>query len=157
MIYKLDRLSRSLFDLLDLLRVIKNARVEVATVTESYDTTSALGRAFLQIAGVFSELERGMIAERTTAALHERRSRLEVYGRIPYGFRGVDKRLVPDEVELQIVRQIHTSHDEGASFHGIARRLNEQHVPTKNGKGQWHGPMIRYILRNPIYAQVMER
>lgn len=155
-IYKLDRLSRALFDLLDLLKMIQKARVEFASVTESFDTTSAMGRAFLQIAGVFSELERGMIAERTTAALRERRSRLEVYGRTPYGFLRVDKRLVPHEDELQVVREMRIWRDDEASFHSIARRLNERHVPTKHGKGQWHGPMVRYILRNPIYEQVKE-
>ncbi len=78
-VYKVDRLARSLSDLLSILRRLEASGAGFRSVTEPIDTSSAAGRLMLQILGSFAEFERSMLRERTTAgiaAARERGSRL---------------------------------------------------------------------------------
>lgn len=68
-VYKLDRLTRSLSHLLEVAGVLKEKKVDLQATTNDIDTTTAMGKAFFQIIGVIAELEREMIVERTVAGL----------------------------------------------------------------------------------------
>ena len=68
-VWKLDRLSRSLKDLLHLMERIKEADAGFRSLTESIDTTTPAGRMMMQMVGSFAEFERAMIRERTSAGL----------------------------------------------------------------------------------------
>ena len=87
-VYKLDRLARSLKGMLDIVDTItkKGAGLVSLNAGDMCDTTTAMGRAFLQIAGVFSELERSMIEERTSKGRDAARERGVVFGK-PKGSR----------------------------------------------------------------------
>lgn len=74
-VWKLDRLSRSLKDLLHLMEKIDNAGAGFRSLTENIDTTTAAGRMMLQMVGAFAEFERSMIRERTRAGLEEAKQR----------------------------------------------------------------------------------
>ncbi|MGA9012136.1 MAG: recombinase family protein [Acetobacteraceae bacterium] len=67
--WKLDRLSRSLKDVLHIMERIGNAGAGFRSVTENIDTTTPAGRMMMQMVGVFAEFERAMICERTSAGL----------------------------------------------------------------------------------------
>jgi DNA invertase Pin-like site-specific DNA recombinase len=82
-VWKLDRLSRSLKDLLTLIERIDNAKAGFRSLTESIDTTTAAGRMMMQMVGAFAEFERAMIRERTRAGLEAARSEGRVGGRRP--------------------------------------------------------------------------
>ena len=82
---KLDRIGRSLQHLLVLIDEFKNKGVEFAAVTQSIDTTSALGKMQLQIMGAFAEFERNIISERTREGIKYSKNRHKV------GKRGPDK------------------------------------------------------------------
>jgi DNA invertase Pin-like site-specific DNA recombinase len=83
MVWKLDRLSRSLKDLLHLLERIEAADAGFRSVTESIDTTTPAGRMLMQMLGSFAEYERAMVKERTTAGLAAARAEGRVGGRRP--------------------------------------------------------------------------
>ena len=83
MVWKLDRLSRSLKDLLYLLERIEAAGAGFRSLTESIDTTTAAGRMLMQMLGSFAEYERAMVKERTTAGLAAARAEGRVGGRRP--------------------------------------------------------------------------
>ena len=70
-IYKIDRIARSLKGLIDIIELLKNKKVNLISLDsgDSVDTTSPMGKTFFQIAGVFAELERGMINTRTKAGI----------------------------------------------------------------------------------------
>lgn len=68
-VWKLDRLSRKLSDLLGLLEELKQAKIALVSIHDNIDTTTATGIAMMQMIGVFAELERNMCSERTKAAL----------------------------------------------------------------------------------------
>lgn len=80
-VWKLDRLSRSLKDLLQLLEKLDAAGAGFRSLTESIDTTTSAGRMMMQMVGVFAEFERAMIRERTKAGLDAARADGRVGGR----------------------------------------------------------------------------
>ena len=82
-VWKLDRLSRSLKDLLTILERIDLAGAKFRSVTEAIDTSGPAGRMLMQMLGAFAEFEREMIRERTRAGLREARTRGRVLGRKP--------------------------------------------------------------------------
>lgn len=95
-VWKLDRLGRNLLEILELVEGLNRDGIMLVSLTENVDTTSAMGRAFFQIAMVFAELERNMIAERTKAGMAAARAAGKVFGRKPLiwkGDRGSAKRL----------------------------------------------------------------
>ena len=82
-VWKLDRLGRSLRDLIILLDDLKQKGVKFCSVTESIDTTTATGRAMWMMIGVLAELERSLIAERTRAGVKAAKARGVKFGRRP--------------------------------------------------------------------------
>src|SRR5208282_6379147 len=82
-VWKLDRLSRSLKDLLHILEKIDTAGADFRSVTEAIDTSGPAGRMMMQMLGSFAEFEREMIRERTRAGLQEARAQGRVPGRKP--------------------------------------------------------------------------
>ena len=83
LVWKLDRLSRSLKDLLHILETIDAAGANFRSVTEAIDTSGPAGRMMMQMLGSFAEFEREMIRERTRAGLQEARAQGRVPGRKP--------------------------------------------------------------------------
>ena len=83
LVWKLDRLSRSLKDLLHLLERIEAAGAGFRSLTESIDTTTPAGRMMMQMLGSFAEYERAMVRERTAAGLAAARAEGRVGGRRP--------------------------------------------------------------------------
>ena len=82
-VWKLDRLSRSLKDLLHVLDKITEAKAGFRSLTDAIDTTTSAGRMMLQMLGAFAEFERSMIRERTRLGLLAARERGRVGGRLP--------------------------------------------------------------------------
>ena len=82
-VWKLDRLSRSLKDLLHLMELIEGKGAGFRSLTESIDTTTPAGRMMMQLVGAFAEFERAMIRERTKAGLDQARQEGRIGGRRP--------------------------------------------------------------------------
>ena len=82
-VWKLDRLGRSLRDLIDHLDDLRARGVRLQSITEAIDTETPTGRAMWQFVGVLAELERSMITERTRAGVKEAKKRGVVFGRKP--------------------------------------------------------------------------
>jgi DNA invertase Pin-like site-specific DNA recombinase len=83
-VWKLDRLARSLSDLLQLLQRIEKAGASIRSLTEPLDTGSAIGRMFVHMLGSFAEFERSMIKERCAAGIVAAKARGVQFGRVPY-------------------------------------------------------------------------
>jgi DNA invertase Pin-like site-specific DNA recombinase len=78
---KLDRLGRSLRDLIAMLDGLRDRRIKIQSLTEAIDTRTPTGRAMWQMIGVLAELERSLIVERTQAGMTEARRRGAKFGR----------------------------------------------------------------------------
>jgi len=148
---KLDRLTRSVRDLGELLDIFQRKGVALISVAESLDTSSAAGRLVLNVMMSVSQWEREAIAERTRDALRYKKAGLRIYSPVPFGFQREGDALVAHETELVIVRGIFEEHRAGNSMERIARQLNARKVRTKRGK-RWYASTISHLLRNDLYA-----
>ena len=129
---KLDRVTRSVADLCELLDRSAREGWALVALDLGIDTTTPMGRAMAQMGGVFAELERELIAQRTRDAL----AALKASGR----------RLGRPVEQAQAVRdRIAAEHVQGRSLRSIAADLNAEAVPTARG-GHWHASTIRRVL-----------
>lgn len=150
---KLDRLFRNAADALTLTETWSRAGVALHLVDmggAAMDTTSPTGRMMLTMLAGFAEFERALISERTTQALTYKRNKREVYAPTPFGYRRSGNKLHEDGEELETLARMRAWAAQGTSLAAIARRLNEEGVPTKRG-GRWHPSTVRYLLRNELY------
>jgi len=149
-VYKLDRLSRNVFDLLFLIReVFQPNKIQFHSITEKIDTETAMGKFFLLIMGGMAEMERDLISERTKAVLHYKIEKGEYVGSPPIGYlasTGDNKFLTIDQREQDTVKRIfYLKRYKKMSLGKIAKELNENGVKTKRG-GKWYSGTIKLIL-----------
>lgn len=148
---KLDRLTRSVRDLGRLLDdYFGEGRLQLFSVGDSIDTTTAAGRLMLNVLMSVAQWEREKIVEGTVSALRYKRSVRERISRhVPYGSDLADDRktLVDNRPELEIIATMRRQRElSGKSFRAIARELNDAGIPAKNG-GKWNHTSIRSILK----------
>ena len=160
-VYKLDRISRSLCDFMDILKILDENETKFSSTTEGFDTSTDFGRAICQILMVFAELERNNIIMRVTQA-YESRSEKQFYmgGRRPYGFNleetEIDKvktkmlSLNPEEAEQ--VKYIFENYAvDGVSLRRLMDNLNANGILPL--KGTWSTAKLSNIIQNPIYPR----
>ena len=155
LVYRVDRFSRRLSDLLDLLAELDEAGVAFASATEPFDTSTAIGRMLMQLLGVFAEFERETIIDRITSGMHAKaRKGRWVGGTRPYGYT-IDRatqKLVIHPGEAPILREIVRLYvHQRIGTRGIAEELNRRGIPNRAGK-KWSGMTIGRILDNPAYT-----
>jgi len=139
LVYKIDRFSRKLRDLILVLEDLKEKNINFTSVTEQIDTTSAMGEAFFQIIGVFAQLERGMVKERVELAFDRKIKFGEVLYRAPFGYIYQNKQLVPDPEKAEEVKQIFQMWAAEIDYKEISRKFNIPHST------------LYQIIKNPIY------
>jgi site-specific DNA recombinase len=149
-IAKLDRLTRSVKDLAELLQRFQRRGVALVSVAESLDTGSAAGRLVLNIMTAVSQWEREAIGERTQTALLHKKAHRRVYNHVPYGFVRDGDSLVPLAEEQAIVGRIQALRANGWPLRRIAGALNDDGVPTKQG-GRWFPQTIKDITKNTLH------
>ena len=160
-IYKIDRLTRSLADFVRLIDVFSRYQVSFVSVTQSFDTSDAMGRLVLNILLTFAQFERELIADRIRdkVAAMKRRGK-HTGGPAPYGYDLVQRRLTVNAEEAAKVRSIFARYLELGSCHALCRELRAQGMKSKRwvsrsgrirgGTLAGHG-MIHHMLGNPIY------
>ncbi|MDR2728528.1 MAG: recombinase family protein, partial [Chitinispirillales bacterium] len=155
LVFKIDRLTRSTADLVYLIDLFKDCDCAFNSLMESIDTSTASGRMFIKIIGIFAEFERENIAERVRVGF-ERRAR-EGYTTsskcVSYGYSRTkgQKIQIINEEEAKNVRMIFDMYvNQGMSLRGIAKSLNLREIPTKKN-AFWTSSTIQEILRNCNY------
>ena len=153
LIYKLDRLTRSVKDLIYLIELFDKNNCTFNSQTEKIDTSNAVGRMFVKIIGIFAEFERENLAERVTFG-YEQKTREGNYtncnGVFGYDYILGKGKLKINKNEAEYVRKIYNWYLEGESMLKIAKKLKDLSVPTKRG-GHWNQSTIYSILTNPLY------
>lgn len=148
-VVKLDRLTRSLRDMLEVIALCDRTETALVSATEMVDTSSAYGRMVVQVVGVFAELERGMAGERTTAALDCKRRQRQVYGNVPFGWRRDGKQLVEVAAEQEALIEMRRMAANGATLRAIGEMLESRDLRPRNG-GHWQPASVRSILRSKM-------
>ena len=151
-VYSLSRLGRSLSDIIKIVEQLSKAGGDIVSLTEPINTTGAMGKAFLQICGVFAELESNLISERVkTINDFKRLNGEKLGGKVAYGYtwklnKEGTKILVELPEEQAILEQIKEWWLQGYRSHIIMQRLNKMNVKAKNG-GKWYRAAIDNIGR----------
>ncbi len=149
LIYKLDRLTRSVVDLGRLIDEYFK-RYELLSVMDDLNTSSANGRLVLNVLTSIAQWERETICERTADSLQYMKEQRRVYNHLPLGYRDNGGMLQPIDDEQITVAEIFDMHSKGMSMHKIANSLNERGIVGKRG-GCFYASTVRAILNNPIH------
>lgn len=161
-VYKLDRISRSLSDFVNILGEFKAHKVEFVSSQESFDTSSPYGEMIVKILMVFAEFERTSIINRVTQA-YGHRSDMGFYmgGRRPYGFELVPAVIhnvktkkfspIPSETDqIQYIFKVYSQ--ENVSLRQLLKILITENKKPLNGS-DWTTSKLSTLLKNPIYVK----
>ena len=161
-VYKLDRISRSLADFVNILQEFKEYKVEFVSSQESFDTSSPYGEMIVKLLMVFAEFERTSTISRVTQA-YAHRSEMGFYmgGRQPYGFELIPavihniktKKLNPIPSEAAQVRYVFEAYaQENVSLRRLLDILIAEGKNPLNGS-HWTTAKLSTLLKNPIYVK----
>ena len=161
-VYRLDRISRSILDFAQMMELFEEKQVEFLSSTEHFDTSAPMGRAMLNICIVFAQLERETIQSRVLDTYADR-SRRGFYmgGRVPYGFAldaltldGVRTACyVPVEAETAVLRRMFAVYARQETALGdLARLLEQEGLRNRRGRA-WSTPRLSELLKNPVYCR----
>lgn len=156
LVFKLDRLTRSIRDLMELTDIFNDNRCEFCSLTENIDTHTATGRMFLKILGIFAEFERENLIERVRSGFEGKAS--EGYTNVrtipSYGYdrKKGDKILSINEEEAKIVQYIFNCFvEEYKNEYRIAKELNAKQIKTKTNS-YWRPITVKRVLENETYV-----
>ena len=150
-VYKIDRLSRSLMDFSKLVEVFDRNAVTFVSVTQSFNTTTSMGRLTLNILLSFAQFEREVIGERIRDKFAASRKRgMWMGGWTPLGYDVIDRKLVVKESEAALVRRIFARFLELGSVTLLVRELQQQDARTKQGRAFDKG-IVYKLLNNRVY------
>ncbi|WP_017726730.1 recombinase family protein [Halalkalibacterium ligniniphilum] len=150
LVYRLDRLTRSVVDLYKLLDVFEKSNCTFKSATEVYDTGSAIGRLFITLVAAMAQWERENLGERVRMGQIEKARQGQWSAPAPFGYKKENNRLVKDEDQgnwyLKMVEKI----KEGYSIRGLSDYMDNSPMPPKRGY-KWHIRTLLDILQNPVY------
>jgi site-specific DNA recombinase len=169
---KLDRLTRSVVDLGELLAFLDKHNVTLVSATESWmDTGSAAGRMIINIMTSVAQWEREAIAERTEAVLRYKQRNNQAYNLLAYGARAVGtakpgrplagKRLEPEPAEQAVIARAIKLRNQGRTLRYIAGVFNREKIPTKGRRrktglqrGKWWAATVQHILEYGLWNEI---
>ncbi|GIN99999.1 integrase [Brevibacillus halotolerans] len=155
LVYRLDRLTRSVLDLYLLLQMFDKHDVAFRSATEVYDTSTAMGRLFITLVAALAQWERENLAERVKFGIEQMIDEgKKPGGHSPFGYHfDKDFTCTIIEQEAKIVEKIYQWYVEGFGYRSIAKQLNEMDVSPRIAK-RWNHISIRDILLNDMYIGV---
>ena len=150
-VYKIDRLSRSLMDFAKLVEVFDRNDVTFVSVTQAFNTTTSMGRLTLNILLSFAQFEREVIGERIRDKFAASRKRgMWMGGFVPMGYDVLDRKLVINDAEAAMVRHMFERFVELGSATLLTRELVAQGVVNKRGRLIDKGFLYK-LFRNRVY------
>lgn len=155
-VYKVDRLTRSLSDFAKIVEVLDSREASFVSITQSFNTTTSMGRLTLNVLLSFAQFEREVIAERVRDKVAaSRRKGIWMGGSPPLGYEVRDRKLVVNEGEAELVRHIFKRYVDLGCGRLLLQELKEQGVRTKVRADRGGVPFARgslfYLLNNRTY------
>ncbi|MYL57401.1 recombinase family protein [Virgibacillus halodenitrificans] len=154
LVYRLDRMTRSVLDLHNLLKIFEDHNCAFVSSTEPYDTSTAVGRLFITLVAAMAQWERENTGERIKMVLDEKAKKGEWLAQAPFGFKKINKVLHHDDEQMPILKDMINKTKEGYSMRQLANYLNDSGTPPMRGY-QWHITTIQDILKNPALYGAM--
>ena len=153
LVIKMDRIHRNSKNFMTMMEYLKQEGKEFVSMTESLDTSTAMGRFVMDIIQRIAQLESEQIGERVYIGMEQKaRTNGGVLGfNIPYGYFYSDGFLHINRDEAKVIKNIYTWYKNDRSMGEIVKMLNDAKVPTKKG-GVWAKKTVSTILKNPLYC-----
>ncbi len=153
-VYKLDRLTRSIQDLENICKMLEEYNCDLESVAEEINTGNANGKFFIRMLTILAQLEIERTSERTKFGLIGAAKKGHISGQPALGYTKKDKskKLVIDELESDVVKRIFSIYLEGSSVCHICDIFNEENVLNKH----WATTTVDKILSNKIYIGSIE-
>lgn len=161
-VYKIDRLTRSLSDFAKIVDRLEAANASFVSVTQSFNTATSMGRLTLNMLLSFAQFEREVTAERIRDKIAaSKRKGLWMGGAVPFGYRADGRSLAIDGAEAEVVRHLYELYQELGSVRAVAERAADLGYKTRSrtfSTGRSSGGTaftrghIWHILANPLYA-----
>ncbi len=153
LVLKMDRIHRNSKNFMLMMEDLNKYDKEFVSLTESLDTSTAMGRFVMNIIQLIAQLESEQIGERVYAGMEQKaRSNSGVLGfNIPFGYDYIDHELLINSSESIVVKDIFSLYLQGKSLGKIAELLNNSKIDTKKG-GFWAKKTISNIIKNPLYC-----
>lgn len=146
-ISKLDRLTRSVKDLVAMIELFERKGVALVSCGESLDTSTAMGELMMVILGGIAQWERKTIGERTRDALAVKRGRGERNGNVQFGYTAdTQGRVIEDDGEQAILAMMRDLREQGKGWQGIADALNGAGYRTRRG-GAFSRQGVQHIFK----------
>ncbi|HEY8613049.1 MAG TPA: recombinase family protein [Roseomonas sp.] len=150
-VYKIDRLSRSLMDFSKLVEIFEAHGVTFVSITQSFNTTTSMGRLTLNILLSFAQFEREVIGERIRDKFAASRARgMWMGGHVPLGYDVRDRKLLVNEAEAPTVRRVFTTFLDTQSATATARLLQQEGLASRSGRLLDKGDVYK-LLNNRTY------
>lgn len=150
-VYKIDRLSRSLMDFAKLVEVFDEHKVTFVSVTQSFNTTTSMGRLTLNVLLSFAQFEREVTGERIRDKIAASRAKgMWMGGFVPWGYDAVERKLVINEAEAAQVRHLFERFVELGSATRLAREVVRKGITNKRGRAIDKGFLYK-LFRNRVY------
>ena len=164
-VYKVDRLTRSLADFAKLVELFDAHRVSFVSVTQAFNTTTSMGRLTLNVLLSFAQFEREVTGERIRDKIAaSKRKGIWMGGTVPFGYRVEARKLVVEETEADIVRLIFRRYIELGSLPALEQDLRERGIISRRrvlssgrirGGGFFTSGPLSHMLRNRVYIGEM--
>ena len=153
LVIKMDRIHRNSKNFMLMMEDLNKKGKEFVSMMESLDTSTAMGRFVMDIIQRIAQLESEQIGERVYTGMEQKaKQNGGVLGfNIPYGYDYIDGKLVVNDSESTIVKNIFDMYRNKLSMKKIAEILNQKRIPTKLNK-IWWPQTISLILKNPVYC-----
>ena len=152
LVYKIDRLSRSICDFAELTKFFDQNNISFCAVTQQIDTSTSSGRMMLNILVTFAQYEREIIAERIRDKFAASKKKgMWMGGAVPLGYRVENRKLLVVPEEAETIKRIYSLFLTTQSPTQVALALNANGLTTKAGKS-WSKGNLYHILRNCIYV-----
>ncbi|MBL6081494.1 recombinase family protein [Belnapia sp. T18] len=157
-VYKIDRLSRSLMDFAKLVETMEAHGVTFVSVTQSFNTTTSMGRLTLNILLSFAQFEREVIGERIRDKFAASRARgMWMGGKVPLGYDVVARKLMPIEAEAERIRRVFELFVETASGVETVRRLQAEGVTSRSGRPLDKGDVYKLLHLRTYIGEVTHK
>ena len=161
LVYKIDRLTRSLADFAKIVDVLDEAKASFVSITQSFNTTTSMGRLTLNMLLSFAQFEREVTGERIRDKIAaSKRKGMWMGGPVPLGYDVENRRLIINDAEAKLVRHIYHSYLTSTSVVDLAEALNRQGHRTKlqirssgphRGACEFRRGTLYHLLANRIY------
>lgn len=145
---KLDRISRSVYDIEVINKMLSDNELDLICIFESFDTTNANGRMVQRIMTSVAQNEIERTSERTKIVMDGAIKTGHMPGKTPTGYRRENKYLVVDSITNLVVKKIFEMYSRGSSQFINAQELTKEHTL---GKKEWKDSSVRRIIDNPVY------